>query len=76
MNKSKEELLCQECDRKYPVWYTENEPWNMLVYALEAEIGIPVNYLCPTCFTMLYEKRIKKPHAWKLLIPTRENRGV
>ena len=72
INPAIRELICQYCEREYPVWYTENELWNKLIQESEEEI----HFLCPACFTKLYEKRIKKQTHWKLLIPTRENSGV
>ncbi len=63
-NKAKRELLCQECNREYPVWYAENSLWNLLV-----QHDYNIQFLCPTCFANLIQKISKKKITWKLYIP-------
>jgi hypothetical protein len=53
------ELLCQNCDRGYPVWFAPDELWNKV--AREDE-----HFLCPTCFAVLAEARGFVPLAWVL----------
>ncbi len=64
INKPITEMLCQVCDRTYQVWYVENSLWNLLV-----QYNHSIQFLCPTCFTVLIQKISKKSITWKLSIP-------
>jgi hypothetical protein len=44
------ELLCQVCNREYPVWFAPNELWNAVVRLSDGSDRWP--FLCPTCFGM------------------------
>lgn len=64
MNEAIRELLCQVCGQDYQVWYAENSLWNLLLQHSQH-----IQFLCPTCFTNLVQKIIKKKITWKLYIP-------
>ncbi len=47
---SPRELLCEDCDHEYVVWFAPNDLWNRVVRAKYADRSEP--FLCPTCFTV------------------------
>lgn len=62
MNGAKSELLCQMCDRQYPVWSVTNEIWNAVAHDGE-------HFLCPTCFINLADLRGVVSHGiWRMRI--------
>lgn len=58
------ELLCQKCGRDYPVWFTDNELWNLVVPE-------DLHFLCMDCFAVMAEQHNIIPTAWYI---TRETR--
>lgn len=66
------ELLCQRCDREYPVWSAPNDLWNRVVrdHGGDGYGARPLRdrFLCPSCFGMLAEERGIKVTPW-LLVP-------
>jgi len=44
------ELVCQRCDRDYPIWFTQNDTWNKVIR--DEVAGDDFEYLCPTCFVV------------------------
>ena len=44
------ELLCEDCNREYVVWFAANDLWNRVVRAKYTDRPEP--FLCPTCFTL------------------------
>ena len=58
------ELLCQQCNKDYPVWFAPNELWNAVTDHLEEKPYI--QFLCPTCFALLAEEKLGEEFIWKL----------
>ena len=59
---------CQECGRANPVWWAEDEVWNLVMGGdAQREAG---GILCPTCFII---KATERGHcrsgAWQLYPP-------
>lgn len=42
------ELLCEDCNREYVVWYAPNEVWNKVMRPQGSTPNEP--FLCPSCF--------------------------
>lgn len=63
------ELLCQRCNREYPVWLTSNELWNQV--QREGE-----HFFCPTCFAVLAEERDVIPTAWIVRPENEEDKAL
>lgn len=57
------ELLCQICDRDYPVWFTDDELWNQVC---RRENEKEIHFLCPTCFARLAERLGVVPVSWQM----------
>ena len=64
MNPAKRELLCQRCDRDYPVWFAPNELWNRVTDHLSEKPFI--RFLCLNCFAFLAEETFGENFIWKL----------
>lgn len=70
--KEKRELLCEICDRDYPVWYAPNPLWNKVMRAPDGrEASERVSFVCPTCFTMEARRKGIKGVAWVLSLEQR-----
>jgi Zn finger protein HypA/HybF involved in hydrogenase expression len=59
------ECICERCGRDYPIWFAENEAWNLAVNRTP-EHGDEWNFLCPTCFVRLHEIASGRVYAWGL----------
>lgn len=55
--RERRELLCEDCDREYTIWYADNDLWNAVMrcegsaYANDQ----PEPFLCSTCFLIRAE---------------------
>jgi len=61
--KKKLELICERCDRDYPIWYTENPIWNETIR--DDVAGDSFAFLCPTCFCV-HSAMMGITPCWKL----------
>jgi Zn finger protein HypA/HybF involved in hydrogenase expression len=61
----KAECICERCGRDYPIWFAENEAWNLAVNRTQ-EHGDEWSFLCPTCFVRLHEIASGRVFAWEL----------
>lgn len=67
--KEKRELLCEVCDRDYPIWYAPNPLWNKVMRWPDGrEASEKIGFICPTCFAMEAERLGIRPkgEAWVL----------
>jgi hypothetical protein len=68
------ELLCDLCDRDYPVWFAPHDVWNAVV----RQGGVDEwAFLCPLCFSLIADERRPDlaPTGW-ILHPEGEPRIV
>lgn len=59
MNNAVRELLCQDCESEYPVWYCDHFLWNPVAEELEKEFGVSIHFLCLNCFASHVTRMIK-----------------
>lgn len=60
MKKAVRELLCQDCEAEYPIWYCDHFLWNPLAIELEREFGVPIHFLCLNCSASHITRMVKK----------------
>lgn len=64
MKPAERELLCQNCGRDYPVWFTVNELWNAVTDHKSEKPEI--QFLCLNCFAFLAEEKTGRQFIWEL----------
>lgn len=57
--------LCQDCERKNPVWFAPSPLWNLVMGGPDAK-GDPGGFICPNCFIKRAEAAGVTPTAWVL----------
>lgn len=66
-HRPKQELVCELCDRDYPVWFAPNALWNKVMRHPDGkEASEKHNFVCMDCFATEAEKLGIKPTAWML----------
>lgn len=64
------ELLCQICDREYPVWFAPNKLWNAVMRNSDGTDKF--QFVCPLCFALEAERAGIKGTAWKLTLENKK----
>lgn len=57
------ELICERCDKDYPIWYADNDIWNKVIR--DEVAGDCFDFLCPTCFIIRASMKGITP-IWRL----------
>jgi len=60
------ELLCEICDRDYPVWFAPSDLWNRVIRGGTKGGDEMYAFLCPTCFATLAEIAGVETTGWML----------
>ena len=59
------ELQCDRCASDYPIWFTDNDSWNII--AQDKYGNAFYHFLCLNCFANLYDKKFER-QVWELKI--------
>ena len=58
---TKRELTCENCGRRNPIWFGENDKWNKVA-------GEDISFLCMDCFALMYEEKKGETYRWELKV--------
>lgn len=62
--REKEELNCEKCYREYPIWFTDNAKWNLVMRKPDGSDVF--SFLCMDCFALAYEEKVGEKIIWKV----------